>query len=117
MISKLEISGIHTKLDKKTEEYVQRKIGELDKYVSPKARSSLHVEVKLIGDKIKTRQTYVCEVVLFLPHQELVVKEEGENFMAAVDAVEARLKVQLKKYKDKHSNPKFYRHLSARFRK
>ncbi len=114
MIEKLEISGVHTKLDKKAEDYAQRKIGNLDKFVARRHRPGLHAEIKLIGGKIKARQTYTCEVVLYLPHQELVVKEPGENFLAAIDLAEAKLKLQLKKYKDKHSNPKFYRRLSAR---
>jgi ribosome-associated translation inhibitor RaiA len=36
---------------------------------------------------------------------------------AAVDIVEAKLKIQIKKYKDKHGNGKLHRHLVARFRR
>ena len=33
------------------------------------------------------------------------------------DIVEAKLRNQLKKYKDMHNNPKFYRRLTQKFRR
>ena len=39
------------------------------------------------------------------------------NMFAAVDIVEAKLKQQIKKYKDKHESGKLRRHVFARFRR
>ena len=117
MIGKLEISGIHTKVDKNLRAYVTEKIGNLDKYLMRSARESAHAEVKLIGEKIKVRQIYICEVILFLPHGVIASKESGENFMAAVDLVEAKLKVQLKKYKGRHSRNRLHHGMLGKIRR
>lgn len=117
MLQKFEINGVHTSIDPALRKYVTRKIGGLDRYVSRHSRASAHCEVHLKEDKKKSSNRFRCEVTLFLPHQTIIVKESALNMYAAVDIAEARLKVQLKKYKDLHSNGKFYRHLAGRFRR
>jgi ribosomal subunit interface protein len=117
MINKLEISGIHAKLDKQTQEYTKEKIGKIDKYLPKSARSSAHADIKLIEENQKTRKIYKCEVILYLPHQELVVKERGTNFITAVDGVEARLKVLLKKYKGRHGRDRLHHKLIGKIRR
>lgn len=94
--------------------YVTKKIGKLDTYISRHARESAHAEVKLIEQKIKTRKQCTCEVVLYLPHEVLTTKETTVNIFAAVDIVEAKLKNQLKKYKETHSDGSRIRHLVKR---
>jgi ribosome-associated translation inhibitor RaiA len=44
-----------------------------------------------------------------------VIKESALNMYAAVDITEAKLKLQLKKYKDLYASGKTRRHLTARF--
>jgi ribosome-associated translation inhibitor RaiA len=39
------------------------------------------------------------------------------NMFAAVDIVETKLKLQIKKYKESHGSGKLSRHLTARFRR
>ncbi len=108
MIKKLEISGIHTKLTDKTENYIKAKIGGLDKYVPKNARSSQHVEVKLKEAKSKQKLNFECEVIMYLPHTQLTTKARGSTPEAAIDEAEAKLKIQLKKYKEKHGGPQFH---------
>lgn len=118
MFQKFEINGVHAVVDDKLRAYVNRKIGGLDRYVSRHNRPSAHVEVHLkeTPKRTKTNDHCRCEVTLHLPHQTVIVKESALNMYAAVDIVEAKLKLQLKKYKDTHGNGKTRRHLFARWR-
>lgn len=117
MIQKLEISGVHAKVEDDLRKYVKRKIGRLDLYMSAHARKSAHAEVKLIESKAKNKQERTCEVVLHLPHDTIMVKETTINMFAAVDVVEAKLKNRLKKYKETHNSEKFHRRILARFKR
>src|SRR4051794_5442522 len=103
MIQKLEISGIHINVEDDLHKYITKKIGRLDQYMSWHVRKSAHAEVKLKAVKIKERKQATCEVILYLPHDTITTKETTMNMFAAVDIVEAKLKNQLKKYKEKHS--------------
>jgi len=114
MIDKLDISGVHVKLDKKLEDYARKKIGLLDKFVSPKVKQSLHGEIKLKEGKAKDKRTSTCEVILHLPHSTLTIKESSTTMFAAIDLAEAKLKLQLKKYKDLHSRKRFHHRLLTR---
>jgi len=115
MIEKLEIANVHTPNDKDIEKYTKKKIGMLDKYVSRNMRQSLHAEVKLkLNNSKDKKQQSVCEVIIHLPHDTITSSEAGLNMYAAIDIVETKLKYQLRKYKDQHTNPKFYRRVFAR---
>jgi ribosomal subunit interface protein len=115
MIKKFEVDGVHTVLTADLKKYVTRKIGKLDTYMPRKARESAHVGVKLKESKAKDKKQCTCEVIMHLPQQVFTVKESTLNMYAAVDIVEAKLKNQLKKYKETHSI-KIHRRVLARFR-
>ncbi len=103
MIERMEISGVHYKLNDDIKKYVEKKIGRLDRFVPAAMRDAVHVEVKL-DEKRKGADKFMCEVVLHLPHDIITVKETTINIFAAVDIVEAKLKNQLKKYKEKNTS-------------
>lgn len=115
MIQKFEISGVHLSVDDDLRKYVTRKIGNLDKYLSRPVRESAHAEVFLKMGKAKDKQQATCEVTLHLPHETISVHETTINLYAAIDIVEAKLKHQLQKYKEKHQSGKMHRKLFARF--
>ncbi|HSW85100.1 MAG TPA: ribosome-associated translation inhibitor RaiA [Candidatus Saccharimonadales bacterium] len=117
MIQKFEIQGVHLVVDDKLSAYVRRKIGGLDRYISHHNRASAHAEVHLKETKSKKDDHCRCEVTLYLPHQTIIVKESALNMYAAIDIVEAKLKQQLQKYKDRHGNGKTHRHLFGRLRR
>jgi ribosomal subunit interface protein len=117
MIQKLEITGVHMEVSKKLHEYVAKKIGKLDHYMSRYARQSVHAEVFLKESKIKNKKECMCEVVLYLPKGTVTTKESTMNIYAAVDIVEAKLKNQLKKYKDTHDPVKLHRRVLGRLRR
>lgn len=115
MFDKFEIHAIHTKLDPKLKSYVNKKIGHLDRYLSKHSRQSAHVEVHLKEGKAKNKNRFTCEVEMTLPKQKIVIKESAVNFFSAIDITEVKLKQQLQKYKQTHSDGKLHRRLFARF--
>lgn len=117
MFRKMEIAGIHAVGDEKLKKYITTTIGKLERYLPRHARKSAHVEVKLKENKKQKNDQYTAEVVMYLPHDTLTAKESTINMYAAIDIVEAKLHNQLKKYKEKHSDPKFYRRLTHKFRR
>ena len=117
MIEKFEIKGVHTHIDDNLRKYVTRKIGRLDKYLPKYHRDSVHAVVELKEAKAKDKNKYTCEVTMHLPKGNINVHESTVNMYAAVDIVEAKLKLQIKKYKDSHTNGKWYRHINGRLRR
>lgn len=117
MLQKLEITGVHFEISPDLHKYVTRKIGKLDKYLSKHSIASAHAEVWLKESKAKDKKHCTCEVMMFLPHDTLMVKESTVNMFAAVDIVEAKLKNQLKKYKETHSSLKIHRRVLNRLRR
>jgi putative sigma-54 modulation protein len=115
MLKKFEIQGVHMSISDKLHSYTTKKIGGLERYIPRHARESAHVEVHLKEGKAKNHNNSTCEVSIHLPHQNIVINESAPNMFAAVDIVEAKLKGQLKKYKDTHATGKLHRRLIARF--
>jgi len=117
MFQKFEIQGLHDETDKKLHTYIDRKIGNLDRYVSRHARDSARAEVHIKETKQKGEQHSFCEVKITLPqHRSIIVKETAINMYAAIDITEAKIKQQLQKYKETHASGKLHRHLFNRFR-
>lgn len=114
---KLAISGVHADIDKDIQKYVNKKIGKLDRYMTKQVATSAHAEVALKEAMRKTRKECTAEVVLHLPKETITVKETTVNMFAAVDIVEAKLKNQLKKYKETHGSPRQIRHVLARLKR
>ncbi len=117
MIQKLEISGVHTNVDAKLRKYATKKIGHLDKYMSRHTRASVRAEVKLKESKSKDKNRYACEVILRIPQEVIRVEECTVNLYAAIDIVEEKLKIQIKKYKSMHANPKLHRRVISRLKR
>jgi putative sigma-54 modulation protein len=115
MIEKIEISGVHSVVTADLQKYVMRKIGKLDRYMPKNARESAHAEVLLKEGKAKNKNRCTCEVILHLPHEVIATKESTMNMFAAVDIVEAKLRNQIKKYKDTHTANRFSRRVITRF--
>ncbi len=116
MINKLEITGVHLDVDADLRKYATNKIGKLDKYLPRTSRESAHVEIFLKEAKSKSNKKRTCEVVLYLPNQQLTAKESTINMYAAIDIVEAKIKNQIKKYKDTHGTRGLHRKVLARLR-
>ena len=115
MLQKFEVQAVHTKIDDSLRKYLDKKIGNIDKYLSRHDRASAHGEVQLKESKSKDNNNFICEVTLHLPRGTIVVQEAAINMYASIDIVETKLKHQIKKHKDLHENGKVHRRLMARF--
>jgi putative sigma-54 modulation protein len=117
MIQNIDVQGIKVEVDDKLSEYIQKKLGRLDRFVSRHDRESLRADVILKEQVTKGRKLYQCEVIMHLPHDKIVTKESTINVYAAVDIVEAKLQNQLRKHKQLHGNPSMRRRLVAKLRR
>ena len=100
MISHIDITGVRYSPDELTKKYVTKKIGALERYVPRHARKTLKVEVKLKEVNRAHGNKYECDVILHVPNALITAKDSTVNMLAAVDIVEAKLRAQLKKYKE-----------------
>lgn len=116
---KLDITGHRYELDENLLEYVEKKLGGLEKFLPKEVRSVAHGNVVLSYDPSgKEGNHYVCEGIVTVPHGKLQAKEGTGNMYAAIDLVEAKLKVQITRYKQKqHAKPKSLKLMVARFLK
>ena len=116
MIERMELKGVHFTIDDNLRKYVIKKLGRLDKFMASHTRDSSHLEVSFKETKAKAGKLCHCNIILHLPHETISIKESTVNMYAAIDIVEAKLKMQLKKYKDLHDRSKLQRRLLPRFR-
>lgn len=116
MLQKFEISGVHTEVGTNLHKYITRKLGRIDKYLSKHIRESAHLEVRLKEGKADGKKLCTCDAVLHLPHETIKISEGTVNMFAAVDIVHAKLKQQIEKYKESHTDAKRQRRLFARAR-
>lgn len=117
MLKKIDISGVHMEIGDDLRKYVIKKLGRLEKYIPSHARKSARLEVKLKESKAKDKNERTCEALLTLPQENLTVAETTINIYAAVDIAEEKLKVQLRKYKDRHGTPKLRQRIIARLKR
>ena len=108
---KLDIHGVHIKIDESLKKYISKKINKLEKYVPVMSRESLHVEVYLEESKGHDGKQCECEVVVYLPKEVIRIREGTINMYAAVDIVVEKLNRALVRYKETHS-VKLQHHLS-----
>jgi putative sigma-54 modulation protein len=102
---KVDITYRNFESDDKLRAYVETKIGELDKFLPRQFRDSASATVTVEEDPSgREDNRFVCEAILAVHGDRLVSKEGTVNIYAAVDIVEAKLRSQLRSYKDKHVN-------------
>jgi putative sigma-54 modulation protein len=82
------------------EDYIQKKIGKLDRYLP----SVTEAKVEVLEQKTKSRQdNFTVQVTLLLNNKGTLIRgeETSASILAAVDAVYEVLERQIKRYKDK----------------
>jgi ribosomal subunit interface protein len=99
---KITLDRLHVKTDAKQDKYLEEKLGKLDHLLSRHAQASAHADVKLKAGPGRGKKQFTCEVIIHLPKETITTKQTAQTIEAAVDLAEAKLKNQLKKYKDKH---------------
>lgn len=116
MIQKLDVSGVHLEINDDLKKYVDKKLGRLDRFVPAQQRESLHLEVKLKEGKAKDKNQRTCEILMHLPGENITLKESTINIYAAIDIVEAKLRNQLKKYKELHTSPRLHQRVLTKLK-
>ena len=118
MIAQVEITGVGAyTVDEPTKKYIKKKIGSLERLAPRHARKSMHAEVKVAEVNRDKGNKYEVEVNIAVPDKELTAKDSTLNVLAAVDIVEAKLAVQLRKYKQETVPHVGRRKLLARFKR
>ena len=117
MISHIDTSGINLDLPEDFKKYVLKKIGRLDRYMPRHARKSVHADAKIREVNQRFGNKYECEVILHLPGETITAKEATLNMFAGVDILEEKLKNQLKRYKELHSDHRGKHGFLARFKR
>lgn len=116
MLQKFELIATHLELDDRLKKYATKKLATIDKYFAKQIRQSAHMEVRLKEHKSNGQKQCVCDVTFYLPHDTIKITDSTQNIYAAIDIVEAKLKQQVRKYKDLHLGGKRRRRLFARDR-
>ena len=97
-----EVTARNYQIDDKLREYVEDKIGNLEKYLPRRARGNLSAMVVLEDDANgREDNRYVCDVRMLVNGVPMLSREGTVNMYAAVDIVEAKLRQQCSKYKEK----------------
>lgn len=118
MIAKFDLKGVHTNIDEGLQKYATKKLATLDKYLPKHHRESVHAVVELKQSaKVQDHAKYTCAVQLHLPKGTINVSESTMNMYAAIDIVETKLKQQIKRYKESHTDGRMFRRLGARFKR
>lgn len=100
MIKNITITGVKYELNDKTKQYVDKKIGALDRFLPRHARKSATADVKIKQIDNPSGNKYEVEVIITVPDKVITAKDSTTNVLAAVDIVEAKLNGQLRRYKD-----------------
>lgn len=99
---KINIKGTNLKLTPSIYSYIDKKIGELDKFVKHIGNVEAWVEVGRISKHHRKGDVFRAEVQIRLPHTQGVrAVSEQLDLHIAIDEVKNEMQRQLKRYKDK----------------
>lgn len=103
----IQLSSRKYEIDDNLRKYVYKKLGKLDKYM-PKDHKAIGMTVDIFRDPSgKEDNKYKVTAVLEVPGHDIVAETATINPHSAIDIVEQKLKLQIRKYKDKHSTRRF----------
>ncbi len=90
-------------VDEELTEYIEKKLARLDKYF-PKNHQPISMRVELRRDEAaQPDKRYHVTVQIEIDGPDMTAETATMNPHSAVDIVEAKLKEQIRKYKNKHS--------------
>jgi len=100
---KIQLTGRKLEIDDELRKYVVRKLGTLDKYL-PRQHKAVAMSVEIFRDPSgKEDNRYKVTALLEVPKAEIVAETATINAHSAIDIVEQKLKLQIRKYKDKNA--------------
>ena len=97
----VHLTGRNFEIDGELKSYINRKLGGLDKYL-PRGHRNQGMTVEILRDPSgKEDNRYKIVAVLRVQGPDLVAETATINPHSAVDIAEQKLKIQIRKYKDK----------------
>lgn len=104
---KLQLTGRKYDIDEELTRYTQKRLGSLDKYI-PRKHKAQQMHVEIFRDPSgKEDNRYKVTATLHLPETEIVAETATMNPHSAVDIVREKLKLQIRRYKEKHATRRF----------
>ncbi|MSR68509.1 ribosome-associated translation inhibitor RaiA [Candidatus Saccharibacteria bacterium] len=103
---RIQLTGRQFEIDSELEKYINRKLGRLDKYL-PKGSQNQGMSVEILRDPSgKEDNRYRIVSVLRVQGPDIVAETATINPHSAVDIIEQKLRIQIRKYKEKHQPQK-----------
>lgn len=93
---KFNIRGENVDLTDAIRDYVEKRIGKINKFLEDNVNATAHVNLKVYKNK-----TYKVEVTIPLPYLTLRAEETSNDMYASIDLVTDKLERQIRKYKTK----------------
>ena len=90
------IRGENIEVTPAIREYVEKKIGKLERYFTETPDANVHVNLKVYNDK-----TTKVEITIPLPSLVLRAEETNADMYAGIDLINDKLERQIRKYKTK----------------
>ena len=94
------INNVGFSADDKLKEFIELKMGKLDKFYNRITKSAVYLKLENSG-QVRDK---IVEVTVSVPGKILVSKAEDKTFEGAMDECTTSLERQLKKYKEKQGN-------------
>jgi putative sigma-54 modulation protein len=100
---KIDIKTTNLELNQNIRDYLESKIGELDKFL-PMADFPLEARVELARTTFhhQTGNIFYAEITMHLPGKTLRAEAEAENILAAIDLLKDEIQREIKQYKEKN---------------
>ncbi|MBP6230127.1 MAG: ribosome-associated translation inhibitor RaiA [Paludibacteraceae bacterium] len=95
----VKIQSIKFDATEKLQEYIQKKVGKLDKKID--TITSIEVSLKVI--KPESADNKQADIKVFVPQSELFATKTSDTFEQSVDEALDAIERQLEKYKEKKS--------------
>jgi putative sigma-54 modulation protein len=96
---KLQVHSIHFDADQKLVDFIQRKVDKLETFYDRVVDGEVFLRLNNEGVDNKT-----VEIKVKVPGTQLFAKEQARSFEAATDMATEALRIQIRKFKDKHQN-------------
>jgi putative sigma-54 modulation protein len=96
---KLQVHSIHFDADQKLVDFIQRKVDKLETFYDRVVDGEVFLRVNNEGVDNKT-----VEIKVKVPGTQLFAKEQARSFEAATDMATEALRIQIRKFKEKHQN-------------
>ena len=106
MIS-IQLSARAYEIDEELRKYVEKKLGRLDRYL-PRTHKATGMSVEVFRDPSgKEDNRYRVTAKISVPGNDIIAETATMNPHSAVDIVEEKLLIQIRKYKEKHGIKRF----------